>query len=397
MNCKKATHLFILSCLSLSVFSNEHLSNIEVLNSIPLIDGYEKPRSDEAQIQESLIDLFQSFAKRNRNSDGSLNRGTHAKGQCFDGSLKIFSAKELKENFSYSQELISRIKKGLFLKDEILKTEIRLANADGLGRKNDDGPGDVRGLSFSIHSDEINDFAGKGRLDFMMNSTPGFSNGDIKGFYEVVKAANVLVYGDFEYKPNPLYTKEIAKGLLAISGGNSDHQNITSLADIHYWSNIPYTHGMDSEGRPEEIVKYQAVPCSEYRSPDLSEKESDYLQKDIVKRAKEGTICFDLKVQFFDREKILTHKKFNKIKYHWWKTHDWIEQGGLEWPESVLPFYHLARIEIPQNSSAQDCQNRYVNTRIHSTLENLPIGSISRVRTYVEEKSRALRMEEISE
>ncbi len=97
----------------------------------------------------------------------------------------------------------------MFTEDGTLEAKVRLANADGLGRKNKDRTGDVRGLSFSVMSDSINDFAGKGRQDFMMNSTSGFSNGGIRGFYEAVKEANILVYKDFTYKPNPLYLSEI--------------------------------------------------------------------------------------------------------------------------------------------------------------------------------------------
>lgn len=373
---------------SLSLFASEHERNLEILDSIPLIYGLERPSSDERQIQENLVDIFASFAKRNRNDDGSLNRGTHSKGQCFDGHFKIYSANELRENFSYSEELISRIKKGLYQSDETLDTQVRLANADGLGRKQKDGMGDVRGLSYSIFSDEIDDFARSGRQDFMMNSTPGFSNGSISGFYEVVKTANVLVYRDFTYKPNPMYLGEIVSGLAAIAGGNSDHEEISSLADINYWSNIPYTHGPERK----EVVKYKAVPCSGKKSLFNNVDNENYLQEDIVKRAEEGTICFDIKLQFFNRAKLLSHKKFKKRKFKRWSKQDWIENGGLDWPEEVLPFYHVAQIKVPKNAIAQDCSSRYVNTRIHATVDNLPIGSISRVRTYVEEKSRANRM-----
>lgn len=375
-----------------SNYGNEHERNLEILDSIPLIDSYERPRRDEGKIKDSLVELFASFAQRNKNEDESLNRGTHAKGQCFDGTFKIFSQQELQSKFSYSDILTKRLKKGLFKQDVTLETSIRLANADGLGRKNSDKTGDVRGLSFSIFGDDIRDFAGVGRQDFMMNSTPGFSNGDIKGFYEVVKTASLLVYRDFKNFPNLLYTKEIASGLSAIAGGNKDNENITSLADISYWSNIPYTHGSDNHLRPDDIVKYKAEPCSNILSQENTSDDPNYLQKDIIERASEGSICFDIKIQFFDKEKLLNSHYFSKRKYRSWENHDWIENGGINWPESTLPFYHIARINIPKNALPQDCSARSVNTRVYAGIKNLPIGSISRVRTYVEEKSRANRM-----
>lgn len=390
---KSLIFLKALTVLSvMSVHASEHERNLEILDSIPLIPDLERPASDENHIKENLVAIFASFAKRNQNKDGSLNRGTHSKGQCFDGNFKIFSREELKQRFSYSDDLIGRIKKGLFEIDETLRTEVRLANADGLGRRQRDGMGDVRGLSYTVYSDSIDDFAGSGRQDFMMNSTPGFSNGSILGFYEVVKTANTLVYRDFTYKPNPLHIGEIVSGLSAIAGGNSDHENISSLADINYWSNIPYTHGVGSHLQGEEVVKFEAEPCSGIRSQNVDLEHENYLQEDIVKRAEDGSICFDIKLQFFNRDKLLTHKSFKKRKFKKWDKQDWIENGGLDWPESVLPFYHVARITVPKGSTTQDCSTRYVNTRIHSTVDNLPIGSISRVRTYVEEKSRANRM-----
>lgn len=382
----------ILMFCTMPTLAEDHRRNVEILDSIPLIKGLESPKSNEGKIRDNLVDIFARFAERNRNSDGSLNRGTHSKGQCFDGDFKIFSAEELRDNFSYSDELISRIKRGLYKSDETLLTHVRLANADGLGRRQNDNVADVRGFSYTVYSDTIKDFAGAGRQDFMMNSTPGFSNGSIQGFYELVKAANILVYKDFTYKPNPLKIGEVISGFKLIRNGNGNFADITSLADLNYWSNIPYTHGVGDDLQGEEIVKYKAEPCSGTQSSLPAVKGENYLQEDVVSRAEAGTICFDIKLQFFDKKKLTSHKKFKNRKHKRWKKVNWVEEGGLEWPESVLPFYHVARITVPKGAAPQDCSERYVNTRVYSTVDNLPIGSISRVRTYVEERSRANRM-----
>ncbi|MDD0854325.1 hypothetical protein HBN50_14530 [Halobacteriovorax sp. GB3] len=384
--------LSVLAFVSLNAHAGLNSKNIDILNSIPLIKAYEAPRDDEKTIQEDLIKIFNNFAIRNRNADSSLNRGTHAKGQCFDGDFQVFSANDLQSQFAYSEKLINRLKQGLFKSDGLYSTSVRLANADGMGRKQSDKVGDVRGLSFSVYNLPIDDFVEIGRQDFMMNSTPGFSNGGIKGFYEVVKTANLLVYKDITYLPNPLFLNEIVSGLSAIGGANSEQENITSLADSSYWSNIPYTHGMTSTMSPIDIVKLKAEPCSRVTSSKDMSNNSNYLQEDIVRRANEGTICFDVKLQFFNRTQLRKSTKFKARKYRQWSNTDWIENGGLEWPESVLPFYTVARIQVPKNSPVRDCSDRYINTRVHANLENLPIGSISRVRTYVEEASRANRM-----
>ncbi len=164
------------------------------------------------------------------------------------------------------------------------------------------------------------------------------------------------------------------------------------MADINYWSNLPYTHGLYDSTAGGEFVKYKASPCSVVRSLKTNLEDQNYLQKDIIKRAAEGTICFDIQVQFFNNKKLLTHKNFKGRKYKRWNKSNWIKEGGREWPESVLPFYRVARLEIEKGSTPKDCKDRYINTRVHSTVENLPVGSISRVRTYVEETNRANRM-----
>lgn len=374
------------------MLASEHDRNLEILDTIPLIEGYESPKSNEKKITDNLTNIFASFAERNKNSDGSLNRGTHAKGQCFDAETEVFSSADLMESFEYSQELATKIKQGFFKHDGIYPTQIRLANANGVGKKQDDKTGDVRGLSFSIFSDLIEDFAGRGRQDFMMNSTPGFSNGSIQGFYELVKTANIFAYKDFTYLPNPFYMSEIAGGLKAIGEANEAQSEISSFADTYFWTNLPYTHGMDENNKPIEIVKYMVQPCTNNPISSHVKMGPNYLQEDIIKRANEGSICFDLKVQFFNKAKLRKSRKFSGKMYRFWKNTKWIENGGLEWPETALPFHHIARITVPKGSLPQDCGDRYVNTRVHAGIENLPIGSISRVRTYVEERSRANRM-----
>ena len=142
--------------------------------------------------------------------------------------------------------------------------------------------------------------------------------------------------------------------------------------------------------------------------------DSDYLQKEITDRARDGKVCFLFQVQFLDADKLRASKPASyflnslqkagkEMNSDWlpksdqsqWSVTDWVENGGLLWSEKDMPFYTVAKIEIPARTESISCDNQYINTRLHSNPENQPIGSIARVRTLVEEISRARRMKEI--
>ena len=75
-----------------------------------------------------------------------------------------------------------------------------------------------------------------------------------------------------------------------------------------------------------------------------------------------------------------------------WSLSDWVENGGLEWKESVLPFYTVGRISIPAGENNEvSCEDKFINTRLNSNEDNQPMGSLARVRTLVEENSHARR------
>lgn len=362
--------------------------NISILNNIPLYKGLEKPKKNELKIAEKLTKIFEKIAKEGANSDGSLNRGTHAKGSCFEGETKVLEASELASVYGYDQEIIDQIKLGVFSGDDVYDTELRFANAKG--DRNPDTDPDVRGVSFSLDTKGRAISAdGSSRIDFMMNSSPMFAVNNITEFYELMKTAR-LAQGDFAYFINPFYIKSTlrAKKLL----DEYERSDIKSYATESYWGNLPYVHGVFANGSPREIVKYKMRPCSgpERVSEASDGKASDYLQKDIQKRADSSGVCFQLQVQLFDHMKL---KKSLNGKHKSWSRVDWIENGGELWEESVLPFYTVAQITIPKGSRNKDCDGQYFNTRLHSSKGHRPIGSIARVRTYVEESSRYNRQQ----
>jgi hypothetical protein len=359
-----------------------HDRNVATLHAIPLVPGVEHAEADEDALASDLIGLFSSFANHNVSPDGTVHRGTHSKGKCFNGQLEIDATAE------------PRFRQGLWAQSGPFPVVIRFANADGLGRVQPDTTPDVRGFSFSVRNvSGLPIYSGEARQDFMMNSTAGFASGGIHEFTEVVKMANIAVYHDLHCPPNPLYLKAAVHDLGLINKGNSENANLKSLAHTEFWGNLPYTHGLKADGTIQDVVKYKATPCDgqgTQRVQSTSGLAADYLQSDIAASARAGSVCMLIQVQVFDPAAMRSAATASQAK---WSLTDWVEQGGLEWSDRVLPFHTVGRVNIPAGADPEiSCDDQYINTRLHSNPANQPVGSIARVRTLIEENSRAKRM-----
>lgn len=374
--------------------ADDFQKNIELLRSIPLVKGLEKRDKNEFYFADELKTIFGQIQDEAKAKDDGLNRGTHAKGSCFDGEFKVFSKRELEQEFGYSSGSINRIKSGVFSHNKEYPARIRFANGKG-DRFSDRAP-DVRSLSFSLDlRGDHHDFTGASRLDFSANSSPMFAVNNIHEFYELMKADR-LAHGYLSYIPNPLYIGAISRALKLLE--EFQRSDTKSYATESYWMNLPYTHGLGDDGNPKEIAKYRLIPCDGGIQREPSEgKADDYLQADIAERAMKGDVCFFFQVQLFEYKKL---KDSSEHKLSKWSPRDWIENGGEEWPEAVLPFYTVGKLEIRKEldsngrpvSRSLSCKEQYLNPRLHSFLDNMPIGSIARVRAEVEEYSRARRM-----
>lgn len=228
-----------------------------------------------------------------------------------------------------------------------------------------------------------------------MNSTPMFAVTNIHEFTELMKLARVA-QGDLHYIVNPFYLPSDlrAKKLLDLYERN----DTLSYATEAYWSNLPYSHGLNANGTASEVVKYKLMPCDGRTEHAASAgKAANYLQKDISTRAAHGDICFDLQVQLFSQREMVAAGSRDD-----WSTIDWIENGGALWDETVLPFVTIAHLSVagdsipksePSATSSHQvsCDDIAFSTRLHSVRTNQPLGGIARVRAYVEENSRARR------
>jgi hypothetical protein len=240
-------------------------------------------------------------------------------------------------------------------------------------------------MSFSLDlAGDYKDYAGESRQDYNANSTPMFVTSNIKDFYELMKYVSIAT-GSFKYVPNPfylktaLYAKKFSKEF--------ERTDSRSYATEEYGSNISSVHGRRSDGRPKYISKFRLVPCDgKGRQAESSEgKAANYLQAEIAARAEQGQICFLYQIQILDL------KKLQQNLHSDWSAADFVENGGELWPENILHFHTVAKIEVRKGSKEVNCQERYINPRLHSNPENMPVGSIARVRAEVEENSRARR------
>jgi len=368
-------------------------NHIKILQSIPLATNVEQRDDDEAKTTRTIIDIFEKIQKEAAAESKKMERGTHAKGSCFNGSFQVFSDTELQSLFHQSAESIRRLRKGIFALNGTYPTKIRFANA--MGTQNSDLVGDVRGFSFIVDfGGKIYDYSGDSRQDFMLNTSPMFATNNVHEFLELVKSIRTA-QGDL-YFINPFYISAIAKA--AKFGKIYQRADTKSYATEDYWSNLPYSHGISGAGTPEDFVKFKATRCDgaavQHESSDG--KAADFLQTDIEARAQAGAVCFLLQAQFFDLNKIRTQQDGVFGSSHpKWSLSDWIENGGELWDEDVLPFQTIAKVEIKPGAGKISCDDWYVNTRLHSNPKNQPLGSVARVRTLIEETSRARRMNEI--
>lgn len=369
----------ILSSLLLAsgALAGVHQDNLQTLRSIPLVNGLEqRSAKNEAYITSELKNIFRDIQQKAAKPDSTLDRATHNKGTCFDADFTMLSRLELKENYKYSDKLINELKQGIFSAEKNYPAQIRFANAKG--DRNPDTTGDVRGIGLSLDlKGDSKDYSGESRQDYSFNSTPMFAVNNIKEFHELMKTA-ALASGNFGYIPNPFYLKSTLKASKLLK--QYERADTKSFAQYEYWGNIPNTHG-------KNIAKMKLAPCDGKGSRFESSvgKAANFLQQDIVKKAAAGEVCFLYQVQLFDHKKLIAHNHAN------WAPVDWIENGGELWPEEVLPFHTIAKIEIKKNSPKVSCDGWYVNPRLHANPQNMPIGSISRVRAEVEEASRARR------
>jgi hypothetical protein len=377
--------------------------------SLPLVAGISKDfevyeggsESTEKVLVDRLLKNF-VFVQMAGATKGKLNRGTHSKGVCAKGQLRIENI--AKANPTTSPDMVEKVSKGLFASPGSYPVPfLRFANGKSAIGKDTDP--DVRSLSFSV------DLGKQGRQDFSLNSVTIFP-------VESLTAFNLFL--EAEIKPalagkaaaaketDPAKAAEVGravaaetlkkylegltaeeKGILARAKALRDQvtsQGASSYRKKEYWSGTPFKLG-DSLA-----TKQWMVPCdgiTDHKTP--AGATENFLQdefKSYVSEKNNESICFNFYVQPLDAQKMqLDGKKYSQS--------EWVENATLDWDAAGVEPYHVATLNIEQGSLLSDAEcddpKNAIDVSTHSLAEHAPLGRINRARTLVEAQSKMLR------
>lgn len=331
-----------------------------------------------------------------------FNRGTHAKGVCAKGELRVEDI--AKKNPGASKETIEGVSKGLFAAAGKYPVPfLRFANGKSAIGKDTDA--DVRAISFSV------DLGKNGRQDFSLNSVTIFPVESLTAFNlfleaeikpalagkaaaaketDPVKAAAVgkaVAAETLKKYIDSLTTEE--KQILGRAKALRDQvtsQGASSYRKKEYWSGTAFKLG-DSVA-----AKTWMAPCdgvTDHTTP--AGAKDDFLQdefKAYISDKKNDAICFNLYVQPLDATKMkLDGKAYSKK--------EWVENATLDWDAAGVEAFHVATLTIDQDSllSDADCNDpqNAIDVSANSLPEHAPLGRINRARSLVEHQSKVLR------
>lgn len=312
---------------------------------------------DEEQRYAEYAEQFSAMQTRMSEKYGT-GRGLHRK--------QILG---LPARFEVLENLPDHAKAGLFAKSGSYQGLIRLSN--GTSRRASDSVPDIRGFSIKVLGVE-----GKGALggetsaqDFLLINREVFGMKGSAEFAGVVKA--------LEAGPSGLLKYLIRKhGLI---GGfrevkrlqRSTQQPFHGFAAHTFFSSAPISCG-------KYAVRLRLVPHTSNGAPAIS---SDDWAADISKRLEQSPLSYDFQVQFFINEQLTP-----------------IENGSVNWEESVSPYTTVARLTIPRLSEWAN-ERESLQTRTEAGIfdpwcalaEHRPLGDIMRARKVVYYQSQKNR------
>lgn len=378
----------------LACLTAQHQKYEAALRAIPILSNYEKKLQNEDKIIEYFISEFGKKQDRHVPETGKRDRGTHAKGTCFQGIVATLSKQEL-ESLGYDSALISALKQGVFAASAEYSAQVRFSNAEGFRRP--DAAADVRGFAISLNLNGGDTaHSGESKQDFISNNSEIFPVKDLADFVDFFKIVTFAETKNPAYVPNPFKLPTIKSA--GDSFGKYVRNDVKSYANETYWSNVPAVHGLNENGTAKNISKFRMVPCvKKFETIASNGLPQNYLQEQLVSDVNEGSVCFLFQFQFFNEQKLSNHfASVNAKAYEGWSSVDWIENSGnMIWPEAVLPYCTVAKVYIPKGTAPVTCENRAVNSRLHSTKDHTPIGSLARGRALVEEGSRFHRLKDV--
>lgn len=342
-------------------------------------------RALAGQISNAFLEL-QSKIAQHPASRGRRLRGTHAKGICLSGNLRVFNDDQLS---AQSQRQIAQLRHSVFgFAGETLPARFRFANADS--KIAADTAPDVRALSVAAHLPN-------GREQhFAFNNSPRFQIKDLQVFADLMKMAVMMANGD-----NPLWafgkltadvgTQRAFAVKAAADMGNEDKVVVPSYTSQSYWSGSAFALG-ENRGF-ENVVKIGSFPCSTttvshtrfLRNPRLSTDQTrglaaNYLSQGVREQVQnQKSICQTLFVQFLSETEQLADTNPAAL----------IENPSLVWTGPIHPVAELQMDQVLPQETCDDPVNGINPSSVQWDLSGL--GQINRARTLAEEASRQQR------
>jgi hypothetical protein len=318
----------------------------------PATDWKEQIAPDEAERYERYGQQFAEF-QRLRSARYGKGRALHRK--------QILA---LKGQFEVLRDLVDPARHGLFAEAGEHDAWIRLSN----GRFNvrPDSTPDIRGFAIKVFGVSGPGALGSGptqNQDFALSSTPLFLSPRSDEFVGLTVAATKGQSAVLRYM---VRTHGLLGGFRAIRRARSIvNTPFSGFATSPFFSQAPIACG-------PYAAKVRLWPLQESATGAMPPREPDWAS-DMRSQLAKGPLVYQLQLQFFTDE-----------------TTTPIEDGGVVWPEDVIPFLTVAQLTIPNQDLDSDDARAFAQTVEQSIfdpwnalMDHRPLGDIMRARKVV--------------
>lgn len=258
------------------------------------------------------------------------NRDFHSKGMCVKGTFTV-NAANIPEGYRV----------GLFAQDGVYPMYARFSNGRP-GRDSNDHDASVFGFGIKL----IGVPGQKFDMQSLGSTKPKNSNQDwnlatgqtfpipTAAIYREQRELGPAAFG----LKHPLITKALLGSL----------RRIDSFFAASYHSQVALHYGED------HIAKFSVAPCNgvetDITAADAAKRSSDYLRQDLATKVANSGGCFVFRAQIREADRNLT-----AINSDWAKKYP-SDNPTILWPEDVMPYHILAKIEFPKRSNIADLQ-----------------------------------------
>ena len=290
-------------------------------------------------LQDNLDYIKKDASKMVRDSAAKLgapaNRDFHSRGICAKGKLTVDPG-----------SIPSALRVALFSQKAVYPVYGRFSNGRP-GRDSNDHDASVFGFGIKV----IGVPGKKFDMQSLGSTKPVNANQDWNlATGETFPIPTAAVYREQrESDGNKLKTAAFAvRHPLVVTALLRGLRHIDSFFAASYYSQVALHFGEDLVG------KFSAAPCNgvekDISGAEAGRRSSDYLRQDLAtKLASEGA-CFNLRVQVRQADGKLDHG------YENWAQLYPDDNPTVLWPESVIPYITLAKIEFPPQPNIADLQ-----------------------------------------